>query len=203
MNSGRFSEILFEAITETDDEFIIEAEAACSRNSEKISYMRNPTKNRFLMTAACFVFIVAASVPAVMFFSGDFKNFAAKDAECIAEFDDFDSDIAEPEIEIEAAIEDSINSSEEGSEIISKTEEFNGYIIHMNYYNGYALDDPSKDPKELLSLMKITEINEKDYCIVAVRNERIKVYDAETLELLADNEGTSVNDVALELGIAD
>lgn len=202
MNNDRFSETLFEAITEIDDEFIIEAEAACPPKSEKVFHLRNPMKNRFLMMAACFVFIVVASVPAITFLSGGFKNSAAKDAASVVGFNDFNSDSAEPEKEIGEAIEDSINFPVEASKISSKTEEFNGCIIHMNYYDGYVLDDSSKDPQEVLSLMEITEINEKDYYIAVVRSERVMVYDAETLELLADNDGTSVDDVALELGIA-
>lgn len=180
MSKDAFSEKLFEAITDIDDEFLIEAD------EESINH-RDRYRNRILLIAACFAFTVVVAAPIIAVMNGGFGRLASNDnAFSMAETVDV-ADVAD----------DSANGG-----IIPETDEFNGYTIHMNYYDGYILDDPEKDPQEVLSLMKTTDINEKSYYIVVVRSERIKVYDAETLELIADKEGTSLADVALELDIA-
>lgn len=180
MSKDAFSEKLFEAITDIDDEFLIEAD-------EENTNHRNRNRSHILLIAACFVFTVVVAAPIIAVMNGGFGRLASKDnAFSMAETAD-GVDVAG----------DSANCG-----IIPETDEFNGYTIHMNYYDGYILDDSTKDPQEVLSLMKTTDINEKSYYIVVVRSERIKVYDVATLELIADKEGTSVEDVALDLDIA-
>ncbi len=204
MSRDRFSENLFEAIIDIDDVLIMEAE-------NEVIQLPSRKRNRYLMLAACFVFIVVASIPIISLMNGEFGSFATKD-EAALEMGVADEDIADmynqdADANVKQEISDSLNSSAENGTstytgLSSKTEEFNGHTIHTNYYNGYILDDQANDPQEVLSLMKVTEINEKSYYIVVVRDERVKVYDSKTLELLVDNEGASVADVALELGIA-
>ncbi len=220
MSRDRFSEELFEAITDIDDSLITEAEGEFllessntisnddSGNLKIISGVKR--RNRYLMIAACFAFIVVISIPIISLMNGEFGGLATKDeaAMDIADeesFDMFADDDTENGVKYENA--DSLNS-ENGEHttthknIQCMTEDFNGHTIHTNYYYGYILDDPAKDPQEVLSLMKVTEIREKTYYIVVVRDQRVKVYDAKTLEPLVDNEGSSVEDVALELDIA-
>lgn len=168
MSKDAFSDKLFEAITNIDDEFLIEAD------EENINH-RDGKRSRILLIAACFAFTVVVAAPIIAVMNGGFGRLASKD---------------------------NAFSMAGTAEVADAADEFNGYTIHMNYYDGYILDDSAKDPQEVLSLMKTTDINEKSYYIVVVRSERIKVYDAVTLELIADKEGTSVEDVALELDIA-
>lgn len=223
MNRDRFSEELFEAITDIDDFLITEAENELLSESSntvpqeatgnlKVISAAKP-RNRYLMLAACFAFIVVVSIPIISLMNGEFGGFATKD-EASAEIADeesfgmFDNDNnGAAEDSVVNNISDSLNS--ENAErttarlnVQCMTEEFNGFTIHTNYYYGYILDDPAKDPQEVLSLMRVTEIHEKSYYIVVVRDARVKVYDAKTLEPLVDNEGSSVEDVALELDIA-
>ncbi len=216
MSRDRFSEEIFEAITDIDDLLIMQAEdellvEEVTPSNNQVIQFSSKRRNKYLMIAACFAFIIVVSVPVISLMNGEFGGLATKDeaAMDIADEESFnmfvDEDDAENGVKYDGA--DSLNS-ENGEHttahknIQCMTEEFNGNTIHTNYYYGYVLDDPAKDPQEVLSLMKVTEIREKTYYIVVVRDQRVKVYDATTLEPLVDNEGASVEDVALELGIA-
>lgn len=207
MSRDRFSEELFEAITDIDDELILEADETNVDN--QVIQLHSKKRNRYLMIAACFAFIVVVSIPIISLMDGEFLGLATKDEAALEMSDEESFDMYKDDAE--SGIVNDVADSANGSQGVATTshpniacivEEFNGYTIYTNYYYGYILDDPAKDPQEVLSLMKVTEINEKSYYIVVVRDERVKVYDAKTLEPLVDNEGSSIDDVALELGIA-
>ena len=206
MNRDRFSEELFEAITDIDDELILEADETNVDN--QVIQLHSKKRNRYLMIAACFAFIVVVSIPIISLMDGEFLGLATKDEAALEMSDEESFDMYKDDAE--SGIVNDVADSANGSQGVATTshpniacivEEFNGYTIYTNYYYGYILDDPAKDPQEVLSLMKVTEINEKSYYIVVVRDERVKVYDAKTLEPLVDNEGSSIDVVTYELGI--
>lgn len=206
MNRDRFSEELFEAITDIDDELIVEADETDVDN--QVIQLHSKKRNRYLMIAACFAFIVVVSIPIISLMDGEFLGLATKDEAALEMSDEESFDMYKDDAE--SGIVNDVADSANGSQSVATTshpniacivEEFNGYTIYTNYYYGYILDDPAKDPQEVLSLMKVTEINEKSYYIVVVRDERVKVYDAKTLEPLVDNEGSSIDVVTYELGI--
>lgn len=206
MSRDRFSEELFEAITDIDDELILEADETNVDN--QVIQLHSKKRNRYLMIAACFAFIVVVSIPIISLMDGEFLGLATKDEAALEMSDEESFDMYKDDAE--SGIVNDVADSANGSQGVATTshpniacivEEFNGYTIYTNYYYGYILDDPAKDPQEVLSLMKVTEINEKSYYIVVVRDERVKVYDAKTLEPLVDNEGSSIDVVTYELGI--
>ncbi len=209
MSGDRFSEELFEAISDIDDEFIDEADETNTDN--QLIQIYSKKRNRYLMLAACFAFIVVISVPIISLMNGEFLGFATKDEATFEMPDEENFGMYEGDADSENGllnnVEDSMNSAQSVAttshpNIRMMVENFNGHTIYTNFYYGYILDDPAKDPQEVLSLMDVTEIREKSYYIVVVRDKRVKVYDAQTLEPLVDNEGSSVEAVALELDIA-
>ena len=208
MNRDRFSEGLFEAINDIDDELIMEADETNPDN--QVIQFHSKKRNRYLMIAACFSFIVVVSIPIISLMNGEFIGLATKDEAALEMSDEESFDVYKDDADAENGIVNNVADSANGSQGVATTshpniacmvEEFNGYTIYTNYYYGYILDDPAKDPQEVLSLMKVTEINEKSYYIVVVRDKRVKVYDAKTLEPLVDNEGSSIDVVTYELGI--
>lgn len=190
-DKNEFAEKIFSAMTNIDDELIVQAETPLEQ-AETTSVKKRKSPKKFLAMAACLALVIVIAIPVIIKVSENQPKEAASPKTGITE-----------QIDGNAEESAAINKSSQAPAKNGPIEEKNGLVL--NAYDGHGLDGSSYGTKEIFSVMKSSELPTYGECyIVAINNETtgevIKIFSATGYELKMAFAGNCLDDVIEKFG---